>query len=155
MYGCESWTIKKAECQRIDSFELWCGKRLLRVPWTARRLNPSILRKPVLNSHWKDWCWSWSSNTFATFCQELTHWEWPWFWEWLKARGEGDDRGWDGWMASLTQWTWVWASAGSWWWTGRPGMLQSQRVRHDWVTELNWYSCDGSISTLTLTLTQW
>ena len=86
-----------------------------------------------------DWCWSWSSNTLATWCEELTHWKRPWCWERLKAGGEGDDRGWDGWMASVTRWTWVWASSESWWWTGRPGMLQSmgsQRVRHDWVTEL-------------------
>ena len=75
----------------------------------------------------------------ATWCRELTHLKRPWCWERLKARGEGDDRGWDGWMASPTQWTWVWASSGSWWWTGRPGVLQSmgsQRVWHDWATEL-------------------
>ena len=73
--------------------------------------------------------------------KELTHWKRPWCWEKLKEAGEGDDRGWDGWMTSLTQWTRVWVSSGSWWWTGRPGMLQStgsERVRHDWVTELNW-----------------
>ena len=72
---------------------------------------------------------------------QWTHWKRPWCWERLKAGGEGDNRGWDGWMASRTQWTWVWANSGSWWWTGRPGMLQSmesQRVGHDWVTELNW-----------------
>ena len=71
----------------------------------------------------------------------LMYWKRLWCWEWLKAGGEGDDRGWDGWRASLTQWTWVWGSSGSWWWTGRPGMLQSmvsQRVGHDWATELNW-----------------
>ena len=94
MYGCESWTIKKAERWRIDAFELWCWRRLLRVPW-----------------------------------------------EGLGAGGEGDNRGWDGWMASPTQWTWVWVNSGSWWWTGRPGILWFmglQRVGHDWVTELNW-----------------
>ena len=83
----------------------------------------------------------WNSNTSATSCEELTHWKRPWCWEGLGAGGEGDDRGQDGWMASLTQWTWVWVNFGSWWWTGRPGVLQfmgSQRVRHDWVTELNW-----------------
>ena len=85
---------------------------------------------------WKDWCWSWNSNTLVTWWEELTHWKRPWCWERLRAGGEGDDRGWDDWMASLTQWTWVWASSGSWWWTGRPGVLQSQRLRHDWVTEL-------------------
>jgi len=140
-YGCEGWTIKKAELQRIDAFELWCWKRLLRVPWTARRSNQSILRKSVLNIHWKDWCWSWSSNTLATWCEELTHLERPWFWERLKVGREGDNGGWDGWMASPTQWMWVWASSGSWWWTGRSHLLQSmgsQRVGRNWVTELNW-----------------
>ena len=95
MCGCESWTVKKAECQCIDSFELWCWRRLLRVPCTARR--------SVLGVHWKDWCWSWNSNTLATWCEELTHLKRPWCWERLAAGGEGDDRGWDGWMASLTQ----------------------------------------------------
>ena len=98
-------------------------------------------RKSVLNIRWKDWCWSWNSNTLATWCKELTHLKKPWCWERLRAGGEGDDRGWDGWMASPTQWTWVWVNSGSWWWTGRPGVLQSlglQRVGHDWATELNW-----------------
>ena len=97
--------------------------------------------KSILNIHWKDWCWSWNSNTLATWCKELTHWKRPWCWERLKAGGEGDDRGWDGWMASPTQWTWVWVASGSWWWTGKPGVLWSmgsQRVGHNWVTELNW-----------------
>ena len=98
-------------------------------------------RKSVLNIHWKDWCWSWNSNTSATWCKELTHWKRPWCWERLKKAGEGDDRGWDGWMVSPTQWTWVWVNSGSWWWTGKPGVLQSmgsERVRHDWATELTW-----------------
>ena len=85
--------------------------------------------------------WSWNSNTSTTGCKELTHWKRPWCWETLKARGEGNDRRWDGWMASLTQWTWVWVNSRSWCWTGRPGVLQSvgmQRVRHDWATELIW-----------------
>ena len=96
----------------------------------------------VLGVHWKDWCWSWNSNTLATWCKKLTHWKRPWCWERLRAGGDGDDGWWDGWMASLTQWTWVWVDSRSWWWTGRPGVLRfmgSQRVRHDWVTELNWY----------------
>ena len=148
MYGCESWTIKKAEHRRIDAFELWCWRRLLRVPWTARRSNQSILKEVSLNIHWKDWCWSWSSNTLATWCKDMIHWKRPWYWEGLKAGGEGDDRGWDGWMASPTQWTWIWASSRSWWWTGKLGMLQSmgpQRVRHDWATELNWQGLKISI----------
>ena len=141
MYGCESWTVKKAEHQRIDAFELQCCRRLLRVPWTTRRSNQSILKRSVLGVHWKDWCWSWSSNTLATSCEELTHWKRLWCWEGLGAGGEGVDRGWDGWMASPTRWMWVWVNSGSWWWTGRPGVLWfmgSQRVGHDWVTELNW-----------------
>ena len=97
----------KAECWRIDAFELWCWGRLLRVPWTARRSNWSILKESDLNIHWKDWCWSWNSNTLATWCEELTHWKRPWWWERLKAGAEGDNRGWDGWTASPTQWTWV------------------------------------------------
>ena len=87
------------------------------------------------------WYWSWNSSTLATSCEELTHWKRLWCWEGLRAGGEGDDRGWDGWMASLTPWTWVWVNSGSWWWTGRPGVLRfmgSQRVGHDWATELNW-----------------
>ena len=96
MYWCESWTIKKAECRRIDAFELWCWRRQLRVPWTARRSNQSILKRSVLSVHWKDWCWSWNSNTLATWCEELTHLKKPWCWERLRAGREGDDRGWDG-----------------------------------------------------------
>ena len=104
-------------------------------------LNSPSYRKSVLNIHWKDWCWSWNSNTLAPWWKKLIHWKRPWCWERLKMRGEGDDRGWDGWMASLTQWIWVWVNSWSWWWTGKPDMLQSmasQRVGHDWATELNW-----------------
>ena len=74
---------------------------------------------------WKDWCWSWNSNTLGTWCEELTRLRRPWCWERLKAGAEEDDRGWDGWMASPTQWTWIWVDSGSCWWTGRAGMLQS------------------------------
>ena len=90
--------------------------------------------------HWKDRCWSWSSNTFATWCEELIHFEKTLMLGKIEGRAEGDDKGGDGWMASPTLWTWVWANSGSWWWTGRPGVLQSmrsQRVGHDWATELN------------------
>ena len=131
---------RKAERRRIDAFELWCWRRLLRVPWTARRSNQSIL-KISPGCSFKDWCWSWNSSTLAASCEELTHWKRPWCWEELGVGGEGDDRGWDGWMASPTQWTWVWVNSGSWWWTGRPGILRFmglQRVGHHWVTELNW-----------------
>ena len=98
-------------------------------------------RRSALGFLWKEWCWSWNSSTLATSCEELTHWKRLWCWEGLGAGGEGDSRGWDGWMASLTRWTWVWMNSGSWWWTERPGVLQymgSQRVGHDWANELNW-----------------
>ena len=83
----------------------------------------------------------WNSNTLATSCEQLTHWKRFWCWEGLGAGGEGNDWGLDGWMASLTRWTWVWVNSGSWWWTGRPGVLQFmglRRVRHNWATELKW-----------------
>ena len=139
IYGCESWTIKKAQCRRIDAFELWCWRRLLRAPWTARRSNQSILKGISPGCSLEGLMLN--SNTLATWYKELTHWKRPWCWERLKATGERDNRGWDGWMASSTQWTWDWVNSRSWWWTGRPGMLWSMgspRVRHDWVTELNW-----------------
>ena len=107
MYGCESWTIKKAECRRTDAFELWCWRRLMRVPWTARRSNQSTLQEISPGCSWKDWRWSWNSNTLVTWCEGLTHLKRPWCWERLKAGEGGGDRGWDGWMASPTQWTWV------------------------------------------------
>ena len=106
---------------------------------SAKRSNQSILKENHPEYSLEGLCWSWNSNTLATWCEELTHWKRPWCWERLKAGGEGDNRGWDGWMASLTRWTWVWTDC--WWWTGRPGVLQSmgsERVGHDWVTELNW-----------------
>ena len=134
----ESWALKN-----------WCFwivvlEKTLERPLACKEIKPvnaeGIDWIPVLNIHWKDWCWSWNSNTLATWCRELTLWKRPWCWERLKAGGEGGNRGWDGRMASPTWWTWVWASSGSWWWTGKPGKLQSmvsQRVGHDWVTELN------------------
>ena len=142
IYECESWTITKAEFWRMDALELWCWRRLLRVPWTARR---SKQVNPKGNQSWiftrRTDAEAEASILLATWCEELTHWKRPWCWERLMAEGEEDDRGWDGWMTSLTQWTWVWVNSGSWWWTGRPGMLQFmglQRVGHDWETELNW-----------------
>ena len=115
MYGCESWTVKKAESKRIDAFELWCWRRLLRVPWTARRSNQSILKEISPGCSFEGMMLSWSSSTLATSCEKLTHWKRPWCWEVLGAGGEGDDRVWDGWMASPTWWTWVWVNSGSWW----------------------------------------
>ena len=138
MYGCESWTVKKAEWRRLDIFELWCWRRLLRVPWTARKSNQSILKEISPGCSLEDWCWSWNSNPLATWWKKLTHLKRPWCWERLRAGGEGDDRGWDGWMASPTQWAWVWASSRGQWRTGKPGRLQSmgsQRAGYDLATE--------------------
>ena len=81
IYGCESWTVKKPEHWRIDAFELWCWRRLLRVPWTARRANLSILKRSVLGVHWRDWCWNWNSNTLATWYEEVIHLRRPWYWK--------------------------------------------------------------------------
>ena len=141
MYGCESWIMKKAERWRIDALELWCWRRLLRVPWTATRSDQSILKEISPGYSLKEVMVKLKLQYFDHLMWRTDSLEKPWCLERLKAGGEGDDRGWDGWMASPTQWTWVWASSGSWSWTGRPGMLQStrwQRVRHDWATELNW-----------------
>ena len=102
--------------------------------------------KSVLNIHWEDWCWNWNSSSLAIWLEELTHLKRPWCWERLKVGREGYGRGWHGWMASPTQWTWVWVNSGSWWWTGMPGLLQSmgsQRVRDKWVTKLNW-NCEDN-----------
>ena len=143
MYRYESWTIKKAEHQRIDAFKLWCWRRLLRVMWTARRSNQSILKESILNILWKDWCWSWSSNTLATWCTAPTHWKRPWCWERLKAKGEGNNKGWDGWKALLTQWTWVWASSRRWlkdreaWRATVHGVANSQTWLSDWITTIH------------------
>ena len=141
MYGCESWTMKKAEHRRIDVFELWCWRRLLRIPWTARRSNQSILKEISPGCSLEGLILKLKLQYLDTSCEELTPWKRPWCWEGLGAGGEGDNRGWDGWMASLTWWMWIWVNYGSWWWTGRPGVLWfigSQRVGHDWATELNW-----------------
>ena len=141
MYGCESWTIKKAGCQRIDAFELWYWRRLLRVPWTARRSNQSILKEISPDYSLKGFMLKLKLQYFGHLMDELTYLKRPWCWEWLKVQGEGDDRWWDGCMASLTLWIWVWVSSGSWWWTGKSGMLQSmrsQRVGHNLETGLNW-----------------
>ena len=141
LYGCESWIVKKAEFQRTDVLNCGVGED----SWESLGLqgDPTspFWRRSALGFLWKDWCWSWNSSTLATSCDGLTHWKRLWCWEGLGAEGEGDDRGWDGWMASLSQWTWVWVNSGRWWWTGRPGVLRfmgSQRVRHYWVTGLNW-----------------
>ena len=119
MYGCESRTIEKAECWRIDVFKLWCWRRLLRFPWSARRSNQSILKEIYPEYSLEGLMLKlWSSNTLAMWCEELTCWKRPWYWEGLKARGDNRKVGW---MASPTQWMWVWADSGRWWRTEKPG----------------------------------
>ena len=113
MDGCESWTVKKAERQRIDTFELWCWKRLLRVPWTARRSNQSILKEISPGSSLEGLMLKLKLQYFGHLMRRVDSLKRPWFWEGLKTGGEGDDRGWDGWMSSPTRWTWVWVNSGS------------------------------------------
>ena len=130
---------KEVECWRIDAFELWCWRRLLRVPWTARRSNQSILKEINPGCSLEGLMLKLKLQYFGHLMRTADSFEKTWCWEGLGAGGEGDDRGWDGWMASPTQWTWVWVSSRSWWWTGRPGVLQSmwlQKVGHDWATKL-------------------
>ena len=141
MCGCESWTVKKAEYQRIDDLELWCWRRLLRVPWTARRSNQSIVKEISPGCSLEGMMLKLKLQYFGHLMRRVDSLEEALMLGGIRAGGEGDDRGWDGWMASWTWWTWVWVNSRSWWWTGRPGVLQfmgSQRVRHDWATELNW-----------------
>ena len=122
MYGCKSGTIKKTEHQRIDAFELWCWRRLLRVPWPARRSNQPNLKEISREYSLEGLMLKLNSNNLATWCWVLTHLKRPWCWERLKAWGGGNGREWDGWMAP-TQWAWLWASSGSWWRTAKPGVL--------------------------------
>ena len=139
MYGCKSWTTKKAECLRIDAFKLWCWRRLLRDPWTTRRLNQSILKEinpeysleglmlKLKHQYFDHLMWRTDSLQKTLMLGKI---------EGRRRRG----RGWDSCMASPTQWTWVLLDSRSWWWTGRPGILRSmgsQRVGHNWATELN------------------
>ena len=102
--------------------------------------------KSVLGVHWKDWCWSWNCNMLATTCKVLIHYKRPWSLEGLGAGGEGDDRGWDGWMALTTRWIWVWGDCVSWWWTGRPGVLWFMGSQESHRTErLNWTELNRSL----------
>ena len=140
IYGCESWTIKKAERLRIDAFELWCW-RLLRVPWTVRKFNQSILKEISPEYSLAGLMLKLKLQYFGHLMQRTDSFEETLMLGKIEGGKRRDDKGWDGWMGSPTQWTWVWVGSRSWWWTGRPGMLQSmgsQRVGHDWVTELNW-----------------
>ena len=145
MYECESWSIKKAEHWRIDAFELWCWRTLLRVPWAARRSNQSILKEISPGYSLEGLMLKLKLQYFGHLMWRANSFEKTLMLGKIEGRRRRGNRAWDGWMASLTQWTWVWVNSGSWWWTGRPGVLQSmvsQRVGHDWVTELNW--TDGS-----------
>ena len=122
---------------------------IMKVPWTARRSNQSILKEISPGCSLEGLMLKLKLQYFGHLTQRVTHWRRPWCWEGLGAGGEGDDRGCDGWMASLTRWTWVWVNSESWWWTGRPGMLQFmglQRVGHDWATELNWTEGDNILA---------
>ena len=139
MYRCENWTIKKAEHQRIDAFELWCWRRFLRVPWTAKRLNQPILK--AFNPEYSLEGLILKLQYLGYLMQRADSLEKTLTLGKIEGRKRRDNRGLDGWMASLTQWTWIWVNSGSWWWTGGPGLLWFlglQRVGHDWVTELNW-----------------
>ena len=136
------WELDHKESRVMKNWWFWTVvlEKTLESPLDCREIKPV---NPKRNQSWifigMTDVEAETPNTLATWCEEPTHWKRPWWWERLKA-GEGDDRGWGGWMASLTQWTWVWTSSGTWWWTGQPGVLQSmgsQKVRHDW-TELNW-----------------
>ena len=127
--------VKKAECWRINVFELWCC-RLLRVHWTARKSNQSVLKEISPEYSLEGLMLKLKLQYFGYLMEEVTHLKRPWCWERLRAGEEGDDRWWDGWMASPTQWTWVWVNSRSWWWTGRLGVLQfmgSERIGHDWI----------------------
>ena len=140
-YGCESWTVNKAEHRKVDAFELWCWRKRLRVPWTARRANQSILKEISPGCSLEGLILKLKLQYFGHLIWRVDSLERPWCLEGLGAGGEGDNREWDGWMASLTPRAWVWVNSASLWWTGRPGVLRFmglQRVRHDWVTELNW-----------------
>ena len=141
MYGCESWTIKTAEHRRIDAFELWCWTRLLRVPWTARRSNQSILKEISPGCSLEGLMLKLKLQYFSHLMRRVDSLEKTLVLgriEGGRRRGRQRMRWLD---VSLTQWTWVWINSGSWWWTGKPGVLHSmgsQRVGHDWATELNW-----------------
>ena len=141
MYGCEGWTIKKVEHWRIGAFELWCWRRLLRVPWTARRVNQSVLKEISPGCSLEGLMLKLKLQYFGHLMRRADLFEKTLILGKIGAGGEGDDRGWADWMASPTQWTWVWVNPSNWWWTGRSGVLRfmgSQTVGHDWVTELNW-----------------
>ena len=134
------WELDCEESWALKNWSFWTVvlEKTLQSPLDCKEIQPVY---PKGDQSWKDWCWSWHSNTLATSCKELTHWKRPWCWEGLGAGGEGDNWGQDVWMALPTLWTWVSTSSRTWWWTGSPGVLQFmglQIVGHDWATELNW-----------------
>ena len=152
MYGCESWTVKKAEHRRIDAFEMWCWRRLLRVPWTARRSNQSILKEISPGISLERMMLKLKFHYFGHLMQRVDSLERTLMLRWIEGRSRRGRRGWDGCMASPTRWTWVWVNSRRWLWTGRPGVLRfmgSQRFGHDWATELNWTEWPWSKETLT------
>ena len=138
---CNHWNWRRLSAEELMLLNCGVGEDSWESLGLQGDTTSPFWRRSALGFLWKDWCESWNSSTLATSCKVLTHWKRLWCWEGLGAEGEGDDRGWDGWMASLTRWTWVWVNSRSWWWTGGPGVLRfmgSRRVRHDWATELNW-----------------
>ena len=136
MYGCESWTIKKAQHWRIDGFELWCWRRLLRVPWAARRSNQSILKEISSGCSLEGLMLKLKLQYFGHLMQRVNSLEKTLMLGRTGGRRGGDNRGWDGWMASPTRWAWVWVNSGSWWWTGRPGAWDHKES--DMTEQLNW-----------------
>ena len=153
MYGCESWTIKKAESRRIDTFELWCWRRFLRVPWTTRRSNQSILKEISAEHSLEGLMLKLKLQYFGHLMQRADSCEKTLMLGKIDGRRRRNDRGWDGWMASPIQWTWVWINSDSWWWTARPGMLQfmgSQRIGPNWATELKWTEAKISRTTFSI-----
>ena len=142
MYGCESWTLKKAECRRIDAFEFGVGEDSWRVPWTARRSSQSILKEISPQCSLEGLMLKLKLQYFGHLMWRTDSFEKTLMIERLKAGGEGDSRGWNDWMASLTKWTWVWVDSGSWWLTGKPGVLQSMASQElDTAEQLNWTEC--------------
>ena len=153
MLFCDIWlliAIKRFGLWRKLSAEALCFWTVVLEQTLERPLDCKEIQPVHSKGCWSPWVFFGRTNakaeTLATSCEELTHWKRLWCWEGLWARGEGDDRGWDGWMVTPTRWMWVWVNSGSWWWTGRPGVLRcmgSQRVEHDWATELNWRGIPG------------
>ena len=138
----------KAEHRRIDAFELWCWRRLLRVPWTARRSSQSILKEISPEYSLEGLMLKPKLQYFGHLMRKTDSFEKTLMLEKIEGREEGR---WDGWMASPTWWTWVWVNSGSWWWTGKFGILQSmglQRVGYNWVTELNWINSNFNLTLL-------